>query len=198
MPLPHQNLDAVPFTPLTAEFLDNMNENIESLAEGSGFNDKVIKTNSMAAQDVPSMVKCHPNLNGQVFPANNTTVVALSQIKSHFGEIEATQNGIKIVVPGIYLLICAGSFGDVPNNKTYIHMNINDGSESGNVLHNLPWELIPSETFRGVTSSVVLQLEKDNVIFTEVRPAGQTRLSALGDAPRWSYLHMSATLLAKG
>lgn len=42
MPLPHPGLDAVPFTPLTAEFLDNMNENIESLATGTGLNDGAV------------------------------------------------------------------------------------------------------------------------------------------------------------
>lgn len=36
MSLPNPGMDAVPFTPLTAEFLDNMIENIEALADGSG------------------------------------------------------------------------------------------------------------------------------------------------------------------
>lgn len=38
MPLPHPGLEAIPFTPLTAEFIDDMNDNIESLANGTGFN----------------------------------------------------------------------------------------------------------------------------------------------------------------
>lgn len=37
MSLPNPTMDAVPFTPLTAEFLDNMIENIESLSDGTGF-----------------------------------------------------------------------------------------------------------------------------------------------------------------
>ena len=47
MSLPHQNLDAVPFTPLTAEFLDNMNENIESLARGTGLEPAAVKASNI-------------------------------------------------------------------------------------------------------------------------------------------------------
>lgn len=36
MALPNPGLDAVPFTPLTADFLDKMNQNIAALADGSG------------------------------------------------------------------------------------------------------------------------------------------------------------------
>lgn len=42
MSLPHTNLEAIPFTPLTAEFIDNMNDNIESLSNGSGLEDRSI------------------------------------------------------------------------------------------------------------------------------------------------------------
>ena len=45
--MPHQNLDAVPFTPLTAEFLDNMNENIESLARGTGLEPAAVKASNI-------------------------------------------------------------------------------------------------------------------------------------------------------
>jgi hypothetical protein len=37
MPLPNPGQDAVPFTTLTAQFYDETIENIESLADGSGF-----------------------------------------------------------------------------------------------------------------------------------------------------------------
>ena len=42
MALPNPGMDAVPFTPLTAEFLDDMIENIESLADGTGIGDKAV------------------------------------------------------------------------------------------------------------------------------------------------------------
>lgn len=48
MPLPKPDLDAIPFTPLTAQFLDDMIENIESLSDGSGFEDGAITTGSIA------------------------------------------------------------------------------------------------------------------------------------------------------
>lgn len=63
MPLPNPGLDAVPFTPLTAQFLDDMIENIESLAAGSGFDQDAIDTPSLAPGsvtgpkiDVPSVL----------------------------------------------------------------------------------------------------------------------------------------------
>lgn len=48
MALPNTGMDAVPFTPLTAEFLDDMIENIEALSDGSGFNTGAIDTASLA------------------------------------------------------------------------------------------------------------------------------------------------------
>ena len=42
MSLPNTNMEAVPFTPLTAEFLDDMNENIDSLSQGSGLENKAV------------------------------------------------------------------------------------------------------------------------------------------------------------
>jgi hypothetical protein len=47
MSLPNSGMDAVPFTPLTAEFLDDMIENIESLADGSGLDNGAIKAKSI-------------------------------------------------------------------------------------------------------------------------------------------------------
>ena len=48
MALPYPNLDAVPFTPLTAEFIDNMNENITSLAAGTGMNTGILKPDHLS------------------------------------------------------------------------------------------------------------------------------------------------------
>ena len=47
-------MDAVPFTPLTAEFLDDMIENIESLSDGTGFENGAITTNALADNAVTS------------------------------------------------------------------------------------------------------------------------------------------------
>lgn len=40
--LPNPGMDAIPFTPLTAEFLDDMIANIEALSDGSGIIDDAI------------------------------------------------------------------------------------------------------------------------------------------------------------
>lgn len=47
MALPNPGMDAVPFTPLTAEFLDDMIENIESLADGSGLNTNAVTSDKI-------------------------------------------------------------------------------------------------------------------------------------------------------
>ena len=52
MALPNPGMDAVPFTPLTAEFLDDMIENIESLSDGTGFENGAITTNTLADNGV--------------------------------------------------------------------------------------------------------------------------------------------------
>lgn len=52
MALPNPGMDAVPFTPLTAEFLDDMIENIESLSDGTGFENGAITTNTLAESAV--------------------------------------------------------------------------------------------------------------------------------------------------
>lgn len=52
MALPNTGMDAVPFTPLTAEFLDDMIENIESLSDGTGFETGAITTNTLADNGV--------------------------------------------------------------------------------------------------------------------------------------------------
>lgn len=47
MALPNPGMDAVPFTPLTAEFLDDMIENIESLSDGTGLENNTITANKV-------------------------------------------------------------------------------------------------------------------------------------------------------
>jgi hypothetical protein len=46
MALPYPGKDAVPFTPLTAQFLDEMIANDEALAAGTGFNNGAIPTSA--------------------------------------------------------------------------------------------------------------------------------------------------------
>ena len=65
MALPHPGMDAVPFTPLTAEFLDSMIENIESLSSGTGFENGAITTNSIANAAITS-----PKIDFTTFPTD--------------------------------------------------------------------------------------------------------------------------------
>ena len=50
MALPNPGMDAVPFTPLTAEFLDDIIENIESLADGTGIGDGAVTAAKIETQ----------------------------------------------------------------------------------------------------------------------------------------------------
>ena len=54
MALPNPGMDAVPFTPLTAEFLDDMIENIQALSAGTGLANGAITTNTLAESAVTS------------------------------------------------------------------------------------------------------------------------------------------------
>lgn len=45
--LPNQGMDAVPFTPITSQWGDEVIENIESLADGSGIGDEAIKASNI-------------------------------------------------------------------------------------------------------------------------------------------------------
>lgn len=47
MSLPNPSMDAVPFTPLTAAFLDQMIANIEALAAGTGLNTNVVAASKL-------------------------------------------------------------------------------------------------------------------------------------------------------
>lgn len=60
MALPNPGMDAVPFTPLTAEFLDDMIENIESLSDGTGFENGAITTNTLAESAVTASKWINP------------------------------------------------------------------------------------------------------------------------------------------
>lgn len=48
-------MDAVPFTPLTADFVDDIIENVESLSDGSGFGSGAVQTVLMATYPVGSI-----------------------------------------------------------------------------------------------------------------------------------------------
>ena len=84
MSLPHQNLDAVPFTPLTAEFLDNMNENIESLARGTGLDNKSVKPEKI---DLASMFA----------GKNHNHIVTIGKLTIQFGWTQFLGNSTKLM-----------------------------------------------------------------------------------------------------
>ena len=56
MPLPNPDMDAVPFTPLTAEFLDDMIENIESLSDGSGLEPESVESDNINLKTLPGVL----------------------------------------------------------------------------------------------------------------------------------------------
>lgn len=67
MSLPNPGMDAVPFTPLTAEFLDDMIENIEALSNGTG-----LATNAVTADKIAT----NANVLGYVQITSNAVVAS--------------------------------------------------------------------------------------------------------------------------
>ena len=74
MALPNPGMDAVPFTPLTAEFLDDMIENIESLSDGTGFENGAITTNTLAESAV-TRLKLDISTFGSSISSDSSSIV---------------------------------------------------------------------------------------------------------------------------
>lgn len=78
MGLPKPGLDAVPFTPLTAQFLDDMNENIESLSDGTGFEDGAIGTAPIGDEAVTGDKIDKASVLSLVYPVGSIYINATS------------------------------------------------------------------------------------------------------------------------
>lgn len=89
MSLPNPGLDAVPFTNLPAEFLDDMNENIEALADGSGQNDYSIPPSKLAL------------VNYQTDDANTIASVTNGAIKFQAGWGQLPGTGAATLTNGV-------------------------------------------------------------------------------------------------
>lgn len=73
MALPNSGMDAVPFTPLTAEFLDEIIENIESLSDGSGFDTGALGTTTLANSSVTTVKIADANVTTAKIADANVT-----------------------------------------------------------------------------------------------------------------------------
>lgn len=125
MALPNPGMDAVPFTPLTAEFLDDMIENIESLSDGTGFGTGVINTAALANGAVTSAkigtgeVKTTNILDSNVTTsklADSAVTEAKSVMKGSYSTSE-TDMGFKWV-DGKTVYRKTVNFGTLPNATT--------------------------------------------------------------------------------
>ena len=99
MPLPNPDMDFVPFDVLTAEELDNFVANIESLSDGTGFDDNVMGTGTLISP-----------YKFSAYASATTTLPGSTYTKIAFGTEEYDDNGDydtansrhTISVPGYY------------------------------------------------------------------------------------------------
>jgi len=114
MALPNPGMDAVPFTPLTAEFLDDMIENIESLSDGTGFENGAITTNTLADGAVNAQKMSvtasgafsayNNNTNQSIAPSVFTRVNMNTEVFDSLGWFNAQTGTFNPQVPGYYIL----------------------------------------------------------------------------------------------
>lgn len=83
-------MEAVPFTPLTAEFLDDMNDNIESLSFGTGFEDGAINTDQLANSSVTGVKMNRVFTNSGFSPSANISSVTIQQLDCVGGLVHGT------------------------------------------------------------------------------------------------------------
>ena len=138
MALPNPGMDAVPFTPLTAEFLDDIIENIESLSSGTGIGD-----GSIAASKLDSTTYGTVDANGwkdygtyfvKSVTFTNTTdllqfATTIINLSSNFGvpvngptpSVSNTTLTDRFISDSSWSVNCIGYAGDAPFAMQYVN-----------------------------------------------------------------------------
>jgi len=120
MALPNPGMDAVPFTPLTAEFLDDMIENIESLSDGTGFENGAITTNTLADNGVtPAKLydfNSGTNSNGSWIQFPDGTMICYTVLSS---TITTNESSGSVFFSPLITLNFPQTFIAAPNNISY-------------------------------------------------------------------------------
>lgn len=179
MALPNPGMDAVPFTPLTAEFLDDMIENIESLSDGTGFENGAITTNTLAESAVT------PNkLNIPVVFAKNASNINATNTS-------LIDSGLKVTLPtaGTWLLFCdlrslSSSSGQYMRSRLYNQTTstaITDSERLGSYN-----SAGGSEREVGSTVIKIVTTTANNVIRLEIASGGVYTTTLESDTQGWS------------
>lgn len=97
--LPNQNMDFTPFDILTAEEMDDLVENIESLADGSGIGDEAIGTSALGQSVVtPDKLGLGPGISEVATSqgTSSTSYVDLATVQAV--SVTVGQNGLLLVI----------------------------------------------------------------------------------------------------
>lgn len=126
--LPNQNMDFTPFDILTAEEMDDLVENIESLADGSGIGDGAIGTDTLAQSAVtPDKLD-----TGAAYAYSND---AGTRANSSFGALTGggTNPSVTVDVPNtgmVFLSFGADAYSSTTNELCEISVSTS-GANSG-------------------------------------------------------------------
>ena len=106
MALPNPGMDAVPFTPLTAEFLDDMIENIESLSSGTGIGDGSITASKIDSASFPGITT-----QANTGSAGGTmTLISIGNLRIAYGASASKSSGASPHDPKAYTVIFPSGF----------------------------------------------------------------------------------------
>lgn len=136
MALPNLGMDAVPFTPLTAEFLDDMIENIESLAGGTGLNDRSVSLPKIDGGATAGVL--HTNASGVVSAAGAWTswTPTLTNITTGNGTVVArySQIGKTVNYRFSFTMGTTSAMGTVPKFSLPVAAAAITGTSNGIVI----------------------------------------------------------------
>ena len=114
MALPNPGMDAVPFTPLTAEFLDDIIENIESLSSGTGIGDGSITADKLDFATLRKVLYAGPSAtSGSVTMSESIMNFSSVEIVTNRGAVFCLTAARNIVLNRVYSAIISNTSGSV-------------------------------------------------------------------------------------
>lgn len=143
MSLPNPGQDAVPFTPLTAEFYDDTIENIEALAAGTGLDDDSVIPAKLSN---PYKAKAHAAANQTISDATATVITFGTE--DYDPNNNFSSNAYTVPVTGWYQVNCGVTISAGGKGASY-RINARKGGVDIAQAQNVPF---PASTIYGDVS----------------------------------------------